>query len=139
MARRVVAPDGTRWTVRRRWLHAPLRPRWRGPDDGGLGGIDLPDLDVGDSVLGVIAAVLAIVALAALIAFFLLPLAVLFVEVLVFLVLAAAGLLGRVAFRRPWRIEARADGGRTIRREVAGWRDSRDAIEQLASELERGV
>lgn len=145
MARRVVAPDGTEWTVRRRWVHAPIRPRWRGTRDGDA--FDWLDLGggLGDSgILGVIAAIFVIVVLAALIAFVLLPLAILLLEVLVFLLLAGLGLLGRVLLRRPWRIEARAEGGPgaarpPIVRSVSGWRDSRDAIAELAAELERGA
>jgi len=140
LARRVVAPDGTRWTVRRRWVHAPVRPRWRGTRDADA--FNLADLggDLGDSgILGAIAAIIAIVVLAAFVAFVLLPLAILLVEVLLFVLLAGLGLFGRVLLRRPWKIEARADDGRRTVREVAGWRDSRDAIAQLAADAERGV
>ncbi|WP_445149069.1 hypothetical protein [Baekduia sp. Peel2402] len=140
MARRVVAPDGVRWTVRRRWVHAPVRPRWRGTRDADA--FSFADLGggLGDSgVLGAIAAIIAIIVLAAFIAFVLLPLAVLLLEVLLFLLLAGIGLFGRVALRRPWRIEARSSDGRRTVREVSGWRDSRDAIAQLAADVERGI
>jgi hypothetical protein len=141
LARRVTAPDGTEWTVRRRWVHAPIRPRWRGTRDADA--FDVADGlgDFGDSgIFGVIAAVIAIVVLAALVAFVLLPLAILLVEVLLFVLLAGLGLFGRVLLRRPWRIEARAAGGgrRAVVREVSGWRDSRDAIAELAAEAQRG-
>lgn len=116
-----------------------MRPRWRGASrDGSL--LDgAPDLgfDLGDSVFGAIAAVLAIIALAALLAFYVLPLAILLLEVLIFLVLATAGLFGRVALRRPWRLEARSEWTR-LEWSVAGWRDSRDALEAIAVALERG-
>jgi hypothetical protein len=141
LARRVTAPDGTLWPARRRWVHAPIRPRWRGTRDAdAFSFADLGD-GLGDSgVLGAIAAIIAIVVLAALVAFVLLPLAILLVEVLLFLLLAGLGLFGRVLLRRPWRIEARAEGSgrRPVVREVSGWRDSRDAIAELASEAQRG-
>jgi hypothetical protein len=138
VARTVVAPDGVRWTVRRRWLHAPIRPRWRGSGDAFAdASLDL-GFDLGDSVLGVIAAIIAIIFLAAVVAFVLLPLAILLVEILIFVVLAVAGLAGRIAFRRPWRLEARSEGGARRAWSVAGWRDSRDALAEIAAALEQG-
>jgi hypothetical protein len=89
VARRVVDPHGVTWTIRRRWLHAPVRPRWRGPDDGA----SVLDLAFGLDDLGPITWVIGIVVLAGLLAFVVLPLAVLLLEVLVFLLLAAAGVL----------------------------------------------
>jgi hypothetical protein len=134
VARRVVDPHGVTWTIRRRWLHAPIRPRWRGPEDGG----SALDLASGLDGLGPITVVVGIIALAALLAFFVLPLAVLLLEVLAFLALAGAGVLGRVLLRRPWRIEARDGDGREQTWAVAGWRDSRDAIEEIAAALAAG-
>jgi hypothetical protein len=139
VARKVVDPDGVRWRVLRRWWVSPVVPRWRGARDGG--GIDgVPDLglDLDDGIFGAIAVVLVILAVAALLAFWILPLAILVVEVLAFVVLAAAGLAGRLAFRRPWRLEARSDAGTRLTWHVAGWRDSRDALAAIATALENG-
>lgn len=91
MAREVVEPSGRRWRVRRRWLVAPVRPHWRGTDNGWLDAT--PDLGVSaddGGVLGVIAVVVVIVFLAALVAFVLVPLAILLLEILLFVVLARA-------------------------------------------------
>jgi hypothetical protein len=139
VGRRIVTdPQGRRWRVRRRWLVAPVRPRWRGADGGFF---DVPDIGVGDAdgLLGAIVAVVVIVILAAFVAFYLLPLAILLVEVLIFVVLAAAGIAGRLLLRRPWTLEAEAlDGGPKMMWSVAGWRDSRDALDEIATAVERG-
>lgn len=140
MARTVVDPQGRRWKVRRRWLGTRRAPRWRGGDADALSWIDLGGFGGADGILGAIVAVLAIIALAALIAFFLLPLAVLLVEPLVFLLLAGVGLMGRVAFRRPWTLEARVVGGPTkLSWSVSGWRNSREKLDEIATALERGL
>jgi hypothetical protein len=138
VAREVVDPGGVRWRVLRRWWVSPLRPRWRGAQENGLEVLSDVGLALGDVSLGAIGAVIAIISVAAFVAFWILPLAILLVEVLVFVVLAAAGLAGRVALRRPWRLEARSDGGTRLTWHVAGWRDSRDALAAIATALERG-
>ncbi|MCW2986459.1 MAG: hypothetical protein JWR63_4029 [Conexibacter sp.] len=48
MAREVIDPHGVRWRVRRRWLVAPVSPRWRGSESLLDGGTPDFDLDVGD-------------------------------------------------------------------------------------------
>lgn len=139
LGRRVVTdPEGARWRVRRRWLMAPIRPRYRGADASNF---DLPGggFDAADGVLGAIVAVIAIIVLAAFVAFVVIPLALLLVEVLIFLVLAGAGLAGRVLLRRPWTLEARRLGASTrMTWSVAGWRDSREALDEIAAALQAG-
>lgn len=140
MATEVVAPDGARWRVRRRWLGGRRLPRWRGKDAGDLWSwVDAgTPFDFGDSVLGAIAFVVAIVVIAAVVVFLVLPLAILLVEVLLFLVLVALGVLARVALRRPWILEARRDDGRELLWSMAGWGASREALAEIAAGLERG-
>lgn len=136
--RTVVDPGGRRWRVRRRWLGRWRRPRWRGADPTSL---DVPDFGLGDAdgIIGLIFAIVAIVVLAAFVAFVALPLAILLVELLIFVVLAGAGIAGRLAFGRPWTLEARPDDGGAVRTwSVAGWRDSREALDEIATAVERG-
>jgi hypothetical protein len=79
VATEVVAPDGARWRVRRRWLGGRSLPRWRGMSGGDLGDSLLEVVGAGgDNILGAIAFALA--ALVALLVFFVLPLAILLVE-----------------------------------------------------------
>ena len=101
-----------RWSTRRAGAGACAgggwrrrRPRWRGADPSSL---DVPDfgLDDADGIIGLIVAIVAIVVLAAFVAFVALPLAILLVELLIFVVLAEAGIAGRLAFGRPWTLEA---------------------------------
>jgi hypothetical protein len=109
-------------------------------DGDGFG--NLPDLglDGADGILGVIAAIVFIIFVAAFVAFVLIPLAILLVEILIFVVLAWIGVAGRLAFRRPWRLEATVVGDASSKMvwSVAGWRDSREALVEIATALERG-
>ena len=131
MARTVEAPDGTTWTVRRRWLH---RPDWRAPDTDALDFVDgaaLP-FDLVDGP-GAFVAAIAIVVL-----FF--ALLVLALPVIVFvagLVVALAGLAARIAAIRPWTIEARTNG-RRIEWRAHGWRRSGRVLQEVAAALALG-
>lgn len=124
-------PSGRRWSVRRRWLGL-RRPRWRGPEDPGLDA-----LDVGDDPSGVLA-VLALIAVVILVALFAVPLVVFGVELVIVLAAAGLGLAGRLLLGRPWTLEARSDDGRLVWREVAGWRDSREALDAMREDIAAG-
>jgi hypothetical protein len=139
VATEVLAPDGARWRVRRRWLGGRSLPRWRGMRGGDVGDsvLDLFGSLGGDNILGTIAFVAALAAAVALLVFFLLPLAILLVELLVFLLLVALGIAARVLLRRPWLLEA-DDGVMTRRWVVSGWRASQEALAEIAAALERG-
>lgn len=149
MARTVRAPDGRTWRVRRQWVNH--RVRWRGrvrPREGVELGLDAFDaVDVADamgSLLVPIAIGLAIIAVLLTLVVLGLPLVVLVLEALFFVVVVAAGIVGRVVLRRPWTIVAeevatsRTDRGvRTWK--VVGWRASGRAVEDVARHLEAGV
>lgn len=138
--RTVVDPDGRRWRVGRVWFAG--RTRWRGAD---LRKIDLSGFDLADllaEVPGVglaIALVVVGAAVALLLVTFVLPAVALLVELAVIALIAALGLLGRVVLRRPWLIRASEVGGeREIVRRVVGFRDSSEAVEALAEQIQRG-
>lgn len=132
-ARTVVAPDGRRWTVRRRF---PRGPRWWRPNRNGW---DAP-WDVGligaDDITGVVAGIVVFVLLVifvAVLAFLVLP--VIFFVLDALLILGGLLLLGRA-----WIIEASTPGPPS---ETRSWRvrgifASRRAVAEVARELERG-
>ena len=130
----VLAPDGRRWIVRRRWNR---RPRWRTPGADTfdpLGALfALGDFSITGFLLAVALAVVAAVVLA-IVSLLLLPLVLLVAEAVA--VAVSLYLLGR-----PWRIEAVTEGPppETLVWRVRGWRRSRRAVAEVASELERGV
>jgi hypothetical protein len=145
--REVQAPDGRVWRVRRRWL--PKQPRrvprsivrdgypersrwwWWGP----------PDFDFGlDGLLGAIGAVVTLVFLLVFLLTIVFPLIAFTLELLLFVVLATAGVIGRLVFGRPWRIEAATIGTPRMTREIQakGLRGSREAIDELALEISSG-
>ena len=112
----MTSPRGERWRVRRLWLPR-LRRRSDIPDGGN--GSDWGSLPVGsalpdDLVAGVVAALA--VALLAVLVFLFLPYVLFVLELLVLPFL----LLYRVAFRRPWLVEARGSAGRRMRWKVVG-------------------
>lgn len=152
LRRKVVrAPDGTVWTIRRRWIR---RPGWRGrswpwrrkresdPDRGGRW--DLLDLfnfnfDFGDDIAAGILIVLLVAAFVVFMIFFGWPLLLfLFESLLIIPITFVAGIVGRVLFRRPWAIEAtavQATEETEVAWSVAGWRASSRAADQMAAAI----
>jgi hypothetical protein len=68
------------------------------------------------------------------------PLIALTLELVLLVILFTAGAIGRLVFGRPWRIEAATIGRPRLTREAhaKGLRGSREAIEQLALEIQSG-
>lgn len=62
-----------------------------------------------------------------------------FAEVLLLLPLIPLYLLGRIALRRPWRLEVTREKRVVYRERVVGWRASRERMEQLAFRYEAGL
>ena len=137
--RRVVAVDGVEWTVGRRWLTPRLGWTWKRRGvaaDGlstlgqGLGGVDFGEQGVLVAV-GVMAAIVILI-----------PLLFFGFELIVFGVLLAAGIVGRVLLRRPWVIAARCSAppgsGRQLEWRVTGWRKSGRLIDEVVSDLAAG-
>lgn len=73
--------------------------------------------------------------------FAVLPALALAFDIALILLVAAAGVVARVLFRRPWVVEAHEEGRVGERREwlVIGWRASGRVIEEVAVALESGL
>ena len=71
--------------------------------------------------------------------FLVIPLLVAVFDVALVLVAAIAGVLVRIALRRPWTVEARASDGTTQRWRVVGWRASGRRRAEIAEQLAAGV
>ncbi|HWI71985.1 MAG TPA: hypothetical protein VNT55_08525 [Baekduia sp.] len=136
MAREVVDPDGVTWRIRRRWAVVDVDPpavRFFDPTAW--------DFVTDATIFGVVAAV-AFLACAALFAFVILPLALLVLEVAFFVAALVVGVAARVLLRRPWTLLADADAHGPDTRfswRVAGWRASREAIDEIAAGLRNGL
>lgn len=148
MAVRVFAKDDSEWVVGRHWaprignetVWGRFTRRFRsasrragdvsGADPAGCVQTLFEGLAVG------VAVTLAVVFLVLVGLPFLLAL----VDLVVVLLLAVLGVLGRVFLRRPWTVEARPALGRGPGREwrVAGWRDSGRFINDVAVRLSAG-
>lgn len=137
MRRTVQDPEGATWTVGRRWLEGLHLPRWRGRDPG-LDGLDAAGALADAGPLAILGLLLAAVALLLLLAFVALPLLFFGAELVVVLVVALAGLLGRLVLGHPWLVQARTGGRVVTSRRVAGWRASREAVRQLHEEVAAG-
>ena len=138
-SRTVVDPEGHTWNVRRRWGHR--RVSWRGPKGGRacdlLDGADLADVAADLPVVGVIMTAIAALFIGVMAVVFIIPALVFALELLLIVVVLGLGVLGRVLFRRPWTVEARATG--TNQRgewKVTGWRASGDLVDSVADELQ---
>lgn len=143
----VEAPDGRRWVVRRRWaprlgsetLWARFRRRSRGTARRGgrlSDGLDVADGCIDLELLLLAVAVITVLVLAI---FVVIPVLVAVVDLLVLIVLGILGVVGRVLFRRPWTIEARADDGTCRTWKKVGWRASREHRDEIAQLLAAGI
>jgi Flp pilus assembly protein TadB len=136
--RTVTAPDGRTWTLGRRWL--PRRRRFKKADlsdvgpDGGFDGFDADDL----GIVGLIFAVVAAFFLAVFVALLAFNVIALALELLIVIVVALAGVVGRVVFRRPWIVFAR-HGKERLEWPVVGYLNSRRTLEDVAGRLRSGA
>jgi hypothetical protein len=68
--------------------------------------------------------------------FFVVPLIVAALDVLIVLLLGTLGVVGRLLFRRPWVVEARpAVGGHAVGWRVVGWRASGEQLDRVVEHL----
>jgi hypothetical protein len=144
--REVQSPDGRVWRVRRRW--APKTPRLRTQSqtssrrkgDTLFDVLSVPDVPFLDDMTGAVVGVVFFVIVVIVLLTIVFPLIALTLELLLFVVVFTAGLIGRLIFGRPWRIEARTIGTPHLSREAhaKGLRGSREAIDELATEIAAG-
>ncbi len=147
---KVVDLQGVEWAVRRRWLpryegrglRERLRQRRarsaakRGDDKSHW--YDALDFDfVGDSLSGV-AITLVIVGAVILFILFGWPLLLALVDLVIVLVVAVIGVVGRLVFRRPWTVEACSATGERHEVRVVGWRRAGEMVHAMAREIEYG-
>lgn len=128
------------WTVRRRWvprlgretLWGRFQRRFRRVVHRVTEGAEVADPGclelLGEGVAVAVAVILGIL----LLAFVVIPLLVAVVDVLIVLLLGVLGILARILLRRPWVVEARTAGERTVFWRVVGWRASGDERDRVA-------
>jgi hypothetical protein len=145
--RRVRAADGRTWTVKRRWaprlggdsLWGRFRRRIKGVIHHGKAVADVGDagciLDLFDEIV----IVLVLVGVVLLVVFVAVPLLFALLDLALVLLLTVGGVVGRVVFRRPWTIEARADDGTVHTWKVVGWRAADARREEIALSLAAGI
>jgi hypothetical protein len=138
----VIAPDGTRWRVRRRWLERPLpdlKRRFKTNRKQAVEGIEVFPVD-GIEGIDSPAALIAGVVVVALIVLVVLPLLGVALELIGVLILLGSGLLGRVLLGRPWIVEAVKVGDPEERAAYAvrGWGQSSEALRQLRTAVAAG-
>lgn len=139
--------DGKVWTVRRRWaprvfgdsLWSRLRRRVKGVRHRGEAVADVGDAGCLLDLFSELAVVLVVAVVVLLVVLVAVPLLVALVDVVLVLVLTAGSVVGRVVFRRPWTIEARADDATTHTWKVVGWRAAHAHRDEVAASLEAGI
>ena len=139
---KVTAPDGTRWKVGRQWwpdrkpqdADAPVDV----PTGSGGGGDSWFDLGGADEFI-VVLLVIGVVILAVLfVTTVVIPVIAFTIELIVLLVLFFGGVAGRLLFRKPWTVRARADGRTRHRWHVVGFRNSGELRDEVATALREG-
>ncbi len=145
-----VDPQGVAWTVRRRWLPRyegrGLRERLRQRQarsaakrgDDKTHWYDVLDIPIADDSLTAIVVSVLIVGVLILLVLFGWPLLLALVDLIVVLVVAAIGIVGRVAFRRPWTVEARSATGERHEVRVVGWRRAGEQVHAMVRDIEYG-
>ena len=136
--RKVTGPDGRRWTLGRHWL--PRRRRFKKADISDVGP-DAGFLDFGGDDLGIFGIIIAVIAglfLAAFVVLLVFNVFALALELLILIVVALAGVIGRVVFRRPWMVFARS-GDEQLVWPVVGYFNSRAKLQELSSQLALGT
>src|SRR3954463_7434857 len=134
--RSVTTPDGTKYKLGRRWL-----PQWKQlarVDPGSAP--DLPDGGFDDDT-GIFATIFLAIFLAIAAVFLVLVLfnvVAIAIELMIFIVVALAGIFGRVVLRKPWTVFARSQHVEHAPQGV-GWRDSRILIADMATRLASGL
>jgi hypothetical protein len=139
-----VETAGGVWHVRRRWaprhlgsesiwarfLHRSRKVRRRAADAA-----DLPDPGCApDLAEGIFVFILVVLAVLFLI-FIGIPFLIALGELLLIVLLALAGVVGRVLFRRPWTVDAVSPGGAHHVWYVVGWRASGSARQFIADRV----
>jgi hypothetical protein len=61
------------------------------------------------------------------------------VDLLIVLVVAAIGVVGRFVFRRPWTVEAHSSTGEQHEVPVVGWRRAGEKVGSIAHDIKRGL
>jgi hypothetical protein len=136
--RRITGPDGRKWTLGRRWL--PRRKRFKKADLGDVG----PDggfLDIGGDDLGIFAVIIAVIVglfVAVFVVLLLFNVFALALELLILIVVALAGVISRVVFRRPWIVFAR-HGDTRLEWPVVGYFNSRRKLAEIGGQLALGA
>lgn len=139
--RNVVTPDRVEWRVGRRWVSRHFDWSWRrhgnvAAESLSSGG-GLPDMGGVDSAQALLLVVGALAVLLVVI-----PLLFFGIELMVFGVLLAGGLMVRVLRGTPWVVEATSSdpltSGRVLEWRVRGWRKSGKVIDQVVSDLAAG-
>ena len=132
---KVESADGV-WYVRRRWAPRRLgsqtiwaqfvrRSRKARKRIAQFG--DIPDAGCAPDLAEGIVVVVVLVALSLFLIFIGIPFLVALGELLLVVVLAFAGIVGRVFFRRPWTVDAVSPSGAHHDWSVVGWKASEDA------------
>jgi len=145
MSRTVSAPDGEEWAVSPRWnlrespvrLPSAWRRRKKGGDGDDSGWLDLAGF-VGDDLVSSLVAILIIIVVGLLAWFVIWPLLAIAIEVLIALLLVFASIVGRVALRRPWIVEAKGSKGGKLEYAVRGYGAMRRVLADLAAQVQLG-
>jgi hypothetical protein len=145
MTREVVAPDGSSWRIRRRWLLGRPRVNWRAAYRKTRGGFELldivgpfADLPMGGGIGAVLAAVLAPVIIV-LVLLILIGTGLLLVDVVLLLGALVLGGALRWFGRIPWPVVADSSTGDRYVEYIAGRANAAALVDDLANRLEAGV
>ena len=139
---KVTAPDGTRWKVGRQWWPDrdvdTVEPAADLGSGGGGGDGWFPNLGDADEFIVVIVAIGVVLLTILFFTTVVIPVIAFTLELILLVVLFFGGIAGRLLFRRPWTVRARADGLTRHRWQVVGFRNSGELRDEVAAALGSG-
>lgn len=139
-----VDSSGGVWQVRRRWaprhigsqtIWARFWDRTRKVRKRTTDAADLPDPGCAPDVAEGVVVFIGLVLLVLFLIFIGIPLLVALGELVLILLLAVAGVIGRVLFRRPWTVDAASPQGDRHTWSVVGWKASATARSFVATRI----
>jgi len=103
------------------------------------GGLEMSAIGELGGLFAIIGIVIAVVAILTILGLVVLPLLFVLVDVVVVVIVGVGLVAFRVAFRRPWTIEAVDPSGNSTEWKVVGWRASRDLKAKVRQRITSGL
>lgn len=139
MKKIVQDPNGIEWVVKKHWVsryskfNVLNRFKWF-KDENKRSLFDFSGFDFIDSFTALVVSIIVLLVFY----FVIIPLLLVFLDLVVILVLFGTGIASRILFRRPWEISAKSSLGQVLEVDAVGLRGSREKFHELIYDIKTG-